>query len=74
MSFFSAKAQKMKTLSCPKKCTILQEMNYKKYKSRKLELKLLRQTATRLSRTCFNLTMKYELYPLDNEKPLENLK
>lgn len=33
-----------------------------------------RQTATRLSRTCFNLTMKYELYPLDNGKPLENLK
>lgn len=40
------------------------------------KVKLVRQTATRLltrlSNACFNLTMKYKLYPLDNGKPLEN--
>lgn len=49
-------------------------MKYRKCESGLLEVKLLRQTATRLSSTCFNLTMKYELYPLDNGKLLENLK
>lgn len=39
-----------------------------------MEVKLVKDTATRLSNICFNLIMKYELYPLDNGKPLENLK
>lgn len=49
-------------------------MKYRKCKSGLLEVKLVRQTETRLSSTYFNLTIKYELYPLDNGKPLEHLK
>lgn len=49
-------------------------MNYRKCKSGMLEVKLVRQTATRQTSTCFNLTIKYELYPVDNGKPSQTLK
>lgn len=40
-----------------------------------VEIKPVRQEATRLSSTCYDhLTKKYGLYPVDNGKLLENFK
>jgi len=46
-------------------------MNYKECKSEMMEIKLVRQAATRLSSTWYNLTKKYGFYPVDNGKLLE---